>query len=203
TGLAATWAGPIGWPLLVAGVLHLGLIVERRHSLHALLAAVLLLAGLAAQFHDTSFMAYRGLVPVHLLILAILVIGVVFKDPLAEILQRVGIAGLLGGSLAAVTETAASLGNPPAMLVSVYPLAAAAVAVVFLLLTANREYLLAVFGGALAWLVKVGWPGYQQARNTVEGLDKIVLGGLFLLIALAISLGKAGLYRRIRRRSDK
>ena len=38
--------------------------------------------------------------------------------------------------------------------------------------------------------------GYQKLRELIEGLDQIVLGVLFLVVALLISLGKAGLFRR-------
>ena len=37
---------------------------------------------------------------------------------------------------------------------------------------------------------------YQILRRWVEGLDQIVLGVLFLVVALLISLAKAGLFRR-------
>ena len=44
-----------------------------------------------------------------------------------------------------------------------------------------------------AWLTHSGSETYQQLRRAVVGLDQIAFGMLFFLIALAISLRKAGI----------
>ncbi len=191
-----TLVGPQGWPLVLAAVLQFGFTLQRRTSGHCLWAACLLVAGLAAQFQATTFTAYRGLIPVHLVLLSILVIGAVFKDPLAKILQHAGAVFLLAISLVAVVVAPEHLDNPPPALIATYPLLAATVAAVYGYLMSNPVYLLPVIGSVLAWLVKVGGPNYQKLREPVEGLDKIVLGTLFLVVALLISLAKAGLFRR-------
>jgi hypothetical protein len=203
TGTRGVWPQVVDelavWPLFLAAVLLFAMAVARRESVCCALAVLFLLAGVSVGFHETAFTAYRGLLPVHLFLLSVMVIGAVFKDPFARVLQRIGIVGILGGSLAAVSAAPALFGNPPPMLLAAYPLLAASAAGLYVFVVGNREYLIAVVGGLFVWLVKVGWPAYQQLRHTVEGLDKIVFGVLFLVLALAISLAKAGVFRRASR----
>ena len=102
----------------------------------------------------------------------------------------------LAVQLNAVVVAPEHLDNPQPALLTTYPLLAATIAAIYGYLMSNPVYLLPVIGSVLAWLVKVGGPSYQKLREPVEGLDKIALGVLFLVVALLISLGKAGLYRR-------
>ena len=46
------------------------------------------------------------------------------------------------------------------------------------------------------WLATAGWQGYRFLRQLVLGLDYIVLSLAVFALALAISLGKAGLLAR-------
>jgi hypothetical protein len=199
-----TFVNPTGWPLLVAATLQLGLGIERRRAAPWLWSAGLLLAGLAIELRDTRFVAYHGAIPWHLGLLAILVVGAVFKDWFAKFVQYCGVGAILLAGLVAVTAPPASLGNPPAMLLASYPIFAAVVAAVYVWLASCPEYLWAVAGNALLWIVHGGWLGYQQLRHSVKGLDQIALGGVFLVVALAISLSKAGLHRQwLRRPADQ
>ncbi|MBN1590492.1 MAG: hypothetical protein JW888_13335 [Pirellulales bacterium] len=198
TNALDAFVNPTGWPLLMAAVLHLGVAIEQRRPAPWFWTSMLLLAGLSIELRETWFMAYEGAIPMHFALLAVLVIGLVFKGSFAEVLQFLGFWALVGMSLVAVIAPPESLGNPPATLLVWYPIFVAAVATVYAWLAANLTftYLWAVAGNLLMWIAKFGWVAYQPLRIAVKGLDLIVLGGVFFVVALAISLGKAGLYRR-------
>jgi len=64
----------------------------------------------------------------------------------------------------------------------------------------NRLYYLAALGSFGCWTAIIGAQACAQLRRTVVGLDQIGGGVLFFLLAMLISLTKAGLPQRMLRR---
>ena len=54
----------------------------------------------------------------------------------------------------------------------------------------------AAAGCTVAWLVAVGLKSYEALHGSLDGLDQLVWGLGFFLVALLISLGKTGLPQR-------
>ena len=84
----------------------------------------------------------------------------------------------------------------PAELIAWYPLLIAAWAGGFGLLARDRLYFVSAGTSLAAWLLHSGIELYDQLRKVVVGLDQIAWGMLFFLLAMAISLRKAGLWPR-------
>ena len=61
---------------------------------------------------------------------------------------------------------------------------------------ANSYYAAAV-GSLACWFAVAGWHVYQLLRQWISGLDQIAWGALFFVVALLISLAKAGLPQRV------
>ena len=90
------------------------------------------------------------------------------------------------------------------MLPEVYPLLAIAAAAAYGYFVRNRSYYLSAAGVLGAWLATVGWHMYRGLRQTMAGLDYLLFGLLFFLIAMLISLNKAGVLKCwFRRRRSK
>ncbi len=81
-----------------------------------------------------------------------------------------------------------------------YPLAVAVVALGYALLVRNAWYYAAAAGSLCCWLGAFGWDAFRQARRTIAGLDYIVCGVASFFVALALSLAKMGVFRRLRHR---
>jgi hypothetical protein len=73
---------------------------------------------------------------------------------------------------------------------------AAAWAGTYGLLLRDRLYLTAAGTSLAGWLGHSGVQTYGQLRKVVVGLDQIAWGMLFFLLAMAISLRKAGIWPR-------
>lgn len=193
---AATTAEPVGLPILLAAALQLAIAVKKRDARPCLLAACCLVAGLWVDLRETAFTACGGLLPLHMLLAAVLLIGAVFRGRLAVLLQRTGAVLMLAGGLAFATCDPRWLGNPPPGLVAVYPLLAIVAALAYGQLVGNRWYFaaaLAILGG---WLAAAGWHAYRQLRQTMAGLGQIAWGAFFFLLAVLISLTKVGIPQR-------
>lgn len=88
------------------------------------------------------------------------------------------------------------LGNPPPWAVCAYPLACVAMAAPLGWLARNRAFYYATGGCSAAWLVAMGVQAYQALRGRLAGLDQLAWGLAFFLVAMLISLWKAGLPQR-------
>jgi len=82
-------------PLFALGVLFTWFVVIRRFSVFALLAVGAFLAAFAVAFPGTWFTRWHGLIPVHLAYVAALLIGALFRDQAARVIQHVSAAVLL------------------------------------------------------------------------------------------------------------
>lgn len=191
-----TLAEPWGIPLLLAGGLQLATGVSRRSSAHCLIAAVAGTAALSIELWGTVFTAYQCLIPAHLLLAAILILGVVFQDLFARLLRSVGAVLLVVAAIAATLAGPQLLPEAPSLLPTLYPLATALLALACGYLLARWLYFLAALGSVGVSLLAGGWHLYAFLRPRVVGLD-YVLGGLAsLLVAGLISFWKTGVPQR-------
>ncbi len=184
-------------PILAVGMFYLVLGTRYRYAAAYLLGGWCAVAGPWIDFRSTSFAAYGGVIPIHLLLAVVLVVGAVFRDNIGRWTQNVGAAGLFLLSLAAITCEPTSIGNPPALLLTLYPLAAGTVAVVYGLLVKNPWFFASAAGSLLIWLVASVLSSYRQLRRITPGTDYLVWGALAFLIALVVSLSKMGLLQRL------
>jgi hypothetical protein len=181
-------------PLAAAGLV-LGSVALRRHSTgRAVLGAGFLVAGVFRGWADFWPDAVHQFVTIHLLMAALLLIGAVFEDWLAA-MARVG-----GVSLVLVLGVAAAVHSswPPVALPAVvrlwYPLFAIVLAFAYGLWIRERLCWASAAANLAAWLAYSGAEFYQQLRRGVAGLDQIACGIVLFLIAVGISLRKAGLW---------
>ena len=134
--------------------------------------------------------------PYHLLLAAVLILGAIFRDGFARVLQSLGAVLLV---LAASTATLAGprlLPEAASLVPTLYPLAAALLAFACGYLLARWLCFLAALGSLGVSLLAGGWHLYAFLRPRVVGLD-YVLGGLAsLLVAGLISFWKTGVPRR-------
>ena len=193
----ATLATPEGAPLVTVAILYLAAGARNRNAVWCLLGAWCLVFAPWIDFHETFFGAYRGAIPVHLLLAIILVVGAIFRDALGKRIQELGALSLFLLAFAVAKCDPSSLGNPPHAILILYPLLAAAVAVLYGLVMKNRWYFLSAAGSLGSWLLMVGWSAYRQSRQTMAGLDYVVWGALSFLAALAVSLSKMGIPQRL------
>ncbi len=192
----ATLVEPWGIPLLLAGSLQLAMGLVRRSSARCLLAAVACTAALSIELRGTVFTAYWGIIPVHLLLAAVLILGMLFQDRFARLLRSAGAVLLVVVAGAATVAGPQLLPEAPRLLPTLYPLAAALLAFACGYLLARWLYFLAALGSLGISLLAGGWHLYAFLRPRVVGLD-YVLGGLAsLLVAGLISFWKTGVPQR-------
>jgi hypothetical protein len=184
-------------PLLAAALLQLTLGLLRRNAWRCLLGACGLAAA-ALVVAPPSAAASPWLKPVafHLALLLVMVVGAAFNDARGRLL-RVASAVLV--LLACRNVLLTEFDRPPLVpdwMISVYPLAMALILAAYGRLLSNWFCLGVAAFVAAAWFAVAGWQGYSALRQTVSGLDHIAVSLILLLVAIAISLGKAGVYAR-------
>ncbi len=132
----------------------------------------------------------------HLGVASLLVLGALFDDGVGRLARRSGALALLVLGLDASTGHPFIWRSMPPGLIAWYPLLIAASAWSFSFLVHDRLYLGSGAISLAGWLVHSGGGTYSQLRKVVVGLDQIVWGMIFFLIAMAISLRKAGIWPR-------
>jgi hypothetical protein len=187
---------PYGLPLLAVAGLQASAALRRSSAPRCLLAACCLVAAATLDLQGTWFTAHRGLIPMHLLLASVLLIGAAFRGWFAELLQHLGAALLLAAGVVSVVGDPGMLGDPPAALLMAYPALAIAVAVGYGWLVGNRWYFASAAGISLGWLTLGGWRVYRHLRHSIPGLHYLAWGVFFFVVAMLISLMKAGLAQR-------
>jgi hypothetical protein len=184
---------PAPGPLLAPAALLLCLGLARRSAWH-LLCATGCLAGVTALVLPLpeTIPYVRAGVFLHLLVAAMLLLGVVFRDRSGLALR--GMGALLATSLAFVVMLQ-GIHMPqdfePWLHVA-YPLAVGVVLAIYghLLRDSVSGVLATVILGY--WVFKFGWESYRAVRHIFRGLDYIVSGLAFFAVALLVSFGKSG-----------
>jgi hypothetical protein len=132
----------------------------------------------------------------HLSVAAVLSVGGIFDDVPGRLARRAGALALLVLGLDAATGHPRIWAAMPPELVTWYPLLIAVSAWTTGLLASDRFYPAGAAINVAAWLAHSGVQTYSQFRKVLVGLDQIAWGMLFFLVAMAISLRKAGLWPR-------
>ena len=197
-----TLVPPFGLPLLAVAALQAWPALKRRSAARSMLAAGCVVAAATLDLEGTWFTAYRGFVPIHLMLAYVLFVGAAFRGRLSTFLQHLGAGLIFAFGVAAMAIDAHLLGDPPTILLILYPALAVGVAVAYGRLVDNRWYYASAAGIVIGWPVLVGWKGYRRLRRILPGLAYVAWGLIFFLIAMLISLAKAGLIDRwLRRRT--
>jgi hypothetical protein len=130
----------------------------------------------------------------HLAVGSLLVLGALFDDELGRLARRSGALALLVLGLDAATGHPRIWPTMPPALIGGYPVLIAVSAWSYSFLLRDRLYLGSGAISLTAWLAHSGWGAYDHLRKIVVGLDQIVWGMIFFLVAMAISLRKAGIW---------
>jgi hypothetical protein len=187
-------------PILVIGVIQVLLALRRPSAPRWFVAVCCAVVGATLAFRETAFMAYHGIIPAHLMLGSAMLLGTVFSGRFARFLQHAGAVFLLVGAVAALTVSPIHLGDVPLVWLFIYPVITILVASAYGLLVRNWLYFASAAATVACWLGVGSLHGYRQLRPAVSGLDYIVCGALSLIVAMLISLGKAGFlqWRRLR-----
>ena len=191
-GLVSPRALPMGG----AGLVLAAAAWRHRHSRRAALAAGFLVAAITRGMGDVWPVAEPWPIGLHLGVASLLVLGALFDDTVGRLARRSGALALLVLGLDAATGHPWIWPSMPPSLIGWYPLLIAALAWSFSFLVHVRLYLGSGAIGLAGWLVHSGVETYAQLRKVVVGLDQIVWGMIFFLIAMTISLRKAGIWPR-------
>lgn len=193
---ANTLASPEGTPLLMVAALQAGLCLRTRSSFHCLLSLWCVVMAAALDYRGTAFAAYGNVIPLHLLLAAMLLVGAVFRDPFAKFLQFLGAVAILAAAMYSLGDYPRLLHHLPNAWLAAYPVAAAAVAVGYGYLVGNRLYHTVAGVVFVCWLAARGWRVYLYLRQFMAGLDYIAWGLVSFLMAVFISLLKMGAPQR-------
>ncbi len=183
-------------PLIAAATLLLGLGLWRRGSWRCLFGALGLIAGLTMMIAgDIQFAPFRWLLAYHLALLALLLIGATFDDDLGRALRNIAPVLAVLVALVALLPIRPP-GNLPTWVLALYPLAMAGVLAAYGFWLWHPLTMGVAAALLLAWSAATGWQMYRYIRQLVAGLDYLVLSLCVFPIAIAISLGKAGILSR-------
>jgi hypothetical protein len=137
-------------------------------------------------------------VSLHTFILGSLAVGLLFPDARGRVPRLIGGGFLLLGVWAALTHRGAPLFDAlPPWSITVYPLAAIAVACVIAAVCRDRISYAIVVGLVGEWLAVAGGREYLRLRRLIAGLDAIALGLAAFAAAVGLSLTKLDRSRRI------
>jgi hypothetical protein len=185
-------------PLAAAGLV-LGRVAWRgRYSGRAAIAVGLLVVSLTRGYEDLY--PHAASIPIffHLVIAALMILGALFDDWLGQFLQTLAYVALLALGVAASLHVPAIDGSLPAAFAPWYSLCVMVASSAYGLCVGDRRYLAVAGTSLIVWVGNSGLQTYLQLRSILTGLDEIAWGLAFFLIAAAISLRKAGLWRRAR-----
>ena len=182
-------------PLLLFAVaaLQLGLALRLKASWRFLVGAIALTGAVAIGTDRVGWHGLQAVVAVHIMLAALMAVGVLFDDALSRFLAGVG-AALLNLACLSALWTDPGYAELPPILVLAYPVVLGLVGIAYGHATGSRAYLVAGWAGILGWLAAVGWQGYGQLRRRLVGLDWIIVGLAFFGLAAVISLAKAGVW---------
>jgi hypothetical protein len=187
---------PHAVPMAAAGLVLAVRAWRRRDSRRALLSSACLVIAATRGAGDLGAVATTWPVALHLTVAALMAVGLMFDDGPGRMARYVGACSLGLMGLDAATGSPRIWPAMPAGLIPWYPLLIAAWAGGFAALVRDRLYFAAAGTSLAAWLLHSGIEMYDQLRKVVVGLDQIAWGMLFFLLAMAISLRKAGLWPR-------
>jgi hypothetical protein len=181
-------------PTFGAGLVLAFVSWRTRDSRRAALAAGCLVAAMTRGVGELRPNIELWPIELHLSIGALLVLGAVFDDGLGRLARRSGAVALVLLGLDAATGHPRIWPTMSPALIGAYPLLIAVSAWTYSFLLRDRLYLASGATSLAGWLAHSGWGAYDHLRKVVVGLDQIVWGMIFFLVAMAISLRKAGIW---------
>jgi hypothetical protein len=195
---------PQGLPLLVAGLIQGAVAWRHPGSARCLLSACCLAAVAAFELMPRGLAAKPGLLTSHLALAVVLLVGAVFTDRFAKLLRMLGAAMIFALAVAALADDVSGFHDLPQPILGAYPAICIAIALLYGYLLGSHLYLASAATTLLAWLAVAGSQTYQSVRHAMAGLDYLALAIVSFLVALAISLMKAGpLRERFQRWREK
>jgi hypothetical protein len=193
--------GPLQWwPLATVGLVQIALAMLRTSSFRCLAGGSALVAASAIAFRGTSYLALGGAVPLHLLVACIMLIGFVYRDPLARYLAGVGAILVAVAALTACLPQFTADVPSWARLGYVGLLAVASFGYWYVI--QHRWWLWAALintGTSMAAVCRVSY-GIVQNEVGPAAMAPLAGGVVCFVIAVAISAGKGGLWKRLRSR---
>jgi len=208
-GVSTAWAGCVGTLLVLSvigpGSLDLGQLVSprlspvlaitfvsavyawRRRTSWASLCAALAGVAVCSILTHSELPIPRFVVVAHLLLASCLVIGAIYRDWLGQTLQDLGAFGFFVAGLAALNLGPGILPGGLGPFLPLYELAIVGLALSYGYLLENRWHLAAGGAVGLCWLGSEGSHFYLKLKRVVAGLDQILAGLCFFLLAIYIS----------------
>lgn len=187
---------PAPLPLIAAAAGQVALGLVRRSAWYCALGGVGCAAAVAMALPNELGLL-RGSVAFHGAVIALLIVGAAFKNQAGVVLSIAG-AGLV--FLASAVVSLGGLTIPTANLPGwgiAYPPIAATLLLGYAMLIRHRREAYTIAGLMLTlWLLTAGWRGYLALRQVVTGLDPMALGLAAFVLAVLISLGKSGAFRK-------
>ena len=181
------------WPLVLLAAMQCCAAVRKRSGLHGLLTAVFAIAALCITWPQAVGTRYSGAIPAHLLLFAMLLIGAVLRDRVAQFLQRAAVLGMLIACDFVLSGEAERRSGAPPEVLMLYPGFMLLLAAVYGYWVPNRWYRVIPLLILAGWTTSLGGRGYRSLRTTFAGLDQIALGMACLLVGLTVSLWKLGI----------
>jgi hypothetical protein len=184
-------------PLVAAATLLLGLGIWNRQSWRCLAGALGLVAGLALAFpSDAGASAYRWPIMFHLAVVILFLVGTAFEDVLARVLRvTAGVLVLLAAMRVLLLPLTPPTGVP-LLLIEAYPVAVACLLALYGVWRWHVPSLAIAATIFALWSLVSGWQIYRVCRQLVVGLDYLVLSMVVFMLAIGVSLAKAGVLRR-------
>jgi len=194
-----TLTAPRMLPILVVAGLQLGLSVCYRSSWRCLAGCLLAIGAAAFELRDTPLTDHLGYYPIHLSVIAILVVGIVFRDRFAQTLG--GLAPLAIASLAVVAALAYDRLFPdvPGWIHLQYIALLTVCGFAYWLRFPRFRHLACSLWSAGCYCATSARLLYALLQNSVveKGVHYLTWGMAFLVLAILISLGKGGLIRKL------
>jgi hypothetical protein len=181
--LLALAAGATGW--------------RRRDSRWAFVSAVSAIAAMRAEWLSRSDWLIEDVLPVHLLAGAALVLGALFRDRFARLLQHAGAAMLLACTLAATVWPAGRPGPVTEAALAAYLVSVVGVAFAYSYVVGNSVFFFAALAGSVAASGRAlaDLASYLQMAWRWQGAGYFVAGLAWFALAVLISLAKTGWLR--------
>ena len=183
-------------PILAAAVLQLVLGWRRCAAWRCLLAGLSLVAVVAILLPKEIWAGPWGVVIVfHLALLTLFVVGAIFQDQASWWLRRAAAVLVTAACVATMFGGLSGLPAWPAWSVVSYPLVMAALLASYGLLLSHRLAVILPVWIVACWLARVSWWGYVVGRHVMAGMDQLALSMALFIVAVTISLGKAGMLK--------
>lgn len=195
-------SAPNAWPLIVLGLVELIRAIRYQASKPAVIAAMCLSGALSVCLWDSPWFLYRRIVPYHLALVSVLIIGGIFRDRFARTLRIVG-AILLPATAATSLIVADGLVFSHVVWAS-YLVSLTAAALLCWLWTHDKSFLYALLTMIIAGCGESIFLSIPWLRRTMgtRVLLPLALGIGSFVLATVISALKAGVGRNWLKRWD-